>query len=303
MSLSGTWLAKAEYAFSTLNAQQVSQAPKLLTTGPRPQDLSSYLFNGMINPIIPYAINGVIWYQGESNAERAYQYRTSFPLMIEDWRNRWNRGNFPFYFVQLANYKDKVTEPVESSWAELREAQNLTLAQPKTGQAVIIDLGESGDVHPRNKTLVGERLARIALANEYGQAIPYSGPVYDSMTIKNDKVILHFSQTEGGLVAQSIPDTYIVQSESGKTDPLIRNSPESELEGFSICGSDRKWVWAQACIEGNSVVVWSDEVEKPIAVRYAWANNPTCNLYNGAGLPASPFRTDDFPPITKDTYY
>ncbi len=302
-SLSGTWLAKAEYAFPEVDAKQQAQAPKLLASAPRPKNVASYLYNGMINPIVPYAIRGAIWYQGEANAGRAYQYRTSFPLMIEDWRNQWDQGDFPFYFVQLANYTGKTQEPGESAWAELREAQSMTLDLPNTGQAVIIDLGESGDIHPRNKHDVGERLARIALAKDYGQDIPYSGPVYESMDIEDGQVVLHFSQIDGGLVAQPLPETYLVQSESDKTAPLKRNTPESELEGFAICGPNHKWVWAQARIEGDTVVVWSDEVDEPVAVRYGWANNPTCNLYNTAGLPASPFRTDDFTPATKNNQY
>jgi sialate O-acetylesterase len=257
----------------------------------------------MIHPILPYAIRGVIWYQGESNTSRAYQYRTAFPLMIADWRKLWNQGDFPFYFCQLANFTPKSSEPGESTWAELREAQSMTLKVPNTGQAVLIDIGESGDVHPRNKKDAGERLARIALAKDYGKSITWSGPVYDSMKINNGKATLTFTHVDGGLAARALPDTYPVISEFEETAPLVRNSPQSPIEGFAICGQDRKWAWADAKIEGDQVVVWSDRVPAPLAVRYAWTHNPTCNLYNRAGLPASPFRTDDFPPTTLDVKY
>lgn len=265
--------------------------------------MAGFLFNGMIHPILPYAISGVIWYQGESNAGRAYQYRTAFPLMIADWRKHWNQGDFPFYFCQLANYMAKKPEPGDSAWAELREAQAMTLARANTGQAVLIDIGESGDIHPRNKKDAGERLALIALAKDYNKSIPYSGPVYDSMNIAGGKATIKFKHVDEGLVAKPLPETFVVKSQTNETAPLVRNSPASQLEGFAICGEDKKWVWADAKIDGQTVVVWSDKVPAPVAVRYAWADNPTCNLYNTAGLPASPFRTDDFPPTTKDAKY
>jgi sialate O-acetylesterase len=303
VSLAGEWQAKAEYEFPALDAEKIAAAPQPPANVPGSQHAPAYLFNGMINPILPYAISGAIWYQGESNASRAYQYRTAFPLMIADWRKQWNQGDFPFYFCQLANYMAKKPEPGESQWAELREAQSLALKVPKTGQAVIIDVGEAGDIHPRNKKDVGERLAVIALAKDYGKSIPYSGPVYDSMKVKNGKAVLKFTHTDGGLVARPLPETFVVKSQTNETAPLVRNSPGSQLEGFAICGEDKKWVWADAKIEGNSVIVSSDKVSAPVAVRYAWSDNPTCNLYNRAGLPASPFRTDDFPPVTLNTKY
>ena len=188
--------------------------------------------------------------------------------------------------------------PGESRWGELREAQSMALKLPNTGQAVIIDVGETGNLHPRNKKDVGERLALIALAKDYGKAIPFSGPVYDSMKAESGKAILSFLHTDGGLTAKPLPQTDVVSSLANQTAPLVRNSPNSQLEGFAICGEDRKWVWADAKIDGNNVIVWSDKVPSPAAVRYAWADNPTCNLTNGSGLPASPFRTDDFPPVT-----
>ena len=188
--------------------------------------------------------------------------------------------------------------PGESYLAELREAQSLALKLPNTGQAVTIDVGEADNLHPRNKKDVGERLALIALAKDYGKSLPFSGPVYDSMKVESSKAILSFLHTEGGLTAKPLPETDIVNSLTNKTAPLVRNSPNSQLEGFAICGEDRKWVWADAKIDGNNVIVWSNEVPSPVAVRYAWANNPTCNLSNGSGLPASPFRTDDFPLVS-----
>lgn len=303
-SLSGEWAAKAEYEFPALDPQKLAAAQQkpvdpLLIPGRTP----GFIFNGMIHPIIPYAIRGVIWYQGESNVDRAYQYRTAFPLLITDWRKQWNQGDFPFYFCQIANYRPKKPEPGESTWAELRDAQSSALKLPNTGQAVLIDLGESADIHPRNKKDVGERLAAIALARDYNIFVPYSGPVYDSVKIANGKAVVTFKHAEGGLVAKPLPETYVVSSLKNETAPLVRNSPASQVEGFAICGEDKKWEWADATIQGDTVIVSSDKVPTPVAVRYAWADNPTCNLYNGPGFPASPFRTDDFPPVTLNGKY
>jgi len=302
-NLAGEWLAKPEFEFPALDAQKLATAPQPPANPVAPQNVASYLFNGMVNPILPYAIRGAIWYQGESNVGRAIQYRTAFPLLITDWRKQWNQGDFPFYFCQLANFMPKKAEAGDSAWAELREAQSMTLGLPNTGQAVLIDIGESVDIHPRNKKDVGERLALIALAKDYGKKIPFSGPVYSSMKTENGKVVLSFKSADGGLVAKALPDSYAVRSQSGETAPLVPNSPGSQLEGFAICGEDKNWVWADAKIDGNNVIVWSDNVSAPVAVRYAWSDNPTCNLFNGVGLPASPFRTDDFPPVTKDGKY
>jgi sialate O-acetylesterase len=197
----------------------------------------------------------------------------------------------------------KPTVPGEGNWAELREAQSLTLSVPNTGQAVLIDLGDSSNVHPRNKADVGARLAAIALAQTYGKSVPFSGPVYQAMKIEGGKVRISFTNTNGGLAAKPLPATYSVDSATGATAPLVPNSPGSQLEGFAICGTDRKWVWADARIEGDQVVVSSPRVPAPVAVRYGWANNPTCNLYNGAGFPASPFRTDNLPITTQSARY
>jgi sialate O-acetylesterase len=290
----------------------IESVPELKATSARlwtgrqkadPKKVASHLFNGMVAPLIPYAIRGVIWYQGEHNTGRAWQYRTTFPLLITDWRNRWGQGDFPFYFCQLANHRWKNPEPVESAWAELREAQSATLALPNTGQAVLIDTGEAHDIHPRNKKDAGERLAAIALAKTYGRAVPHAGPACKSVRFEGGKAILDFQQTEGGLIARPVPETFDLKTKTGATAPLIRNSPNSELEGFAICGEDRKWVWARAMIKGDTVVVWAEDVPEPVAVRYGWADNPTCNLYNAAGFPASPFRTDDFPASTLQAKY
>lgn len=299
----GGWKVAEEYSLPALTPAQSGSLPKPPVAPPPPQTVASFLFNGMVHPLIPYAISGVIWYQGESNAQRAFQYRTAFALLIEDWRNAWQQGNFPFYFCQLPNYLDKKSVPGEGSWAELRESQSTALSLPNTGQAVLIDLGDAKDVHPLNKRDVGERLARIALAKDYGKSVPFSGPVFQSVTFESGKARVHFRPAEGGLVARSVPATYSVASPGNLTAPTVRNSPSSELEGFAICGADREWVWADAKIDGDSVLVWSDKVPAPVAVRYGWADNPTVNLTNGSGLPASPFRTDDFPASTRNSKY
>jgi len=234
----------------------------------------SGLFNAMIAPLIPYAMRGAIWYQGESNADRAYQYRKLFPAMIEDWRRAWGEGDFPFLFVQLANYIQDYAP--KTSWAELREAQTMTLSLPKTGMAVTADIGDANDIHPRNKQEAGRRLALAAEAIAYGKDVVYSGPVYESMKVERNRIRLTFRHVDGGLTGRSNP-----------------------LKSFEIAGADQKFVAAEAKIERNTVVVRSAEVPKPVAVRYAWADNPECSLYNKSGLPAVPFRTDDWPGVTE----
>jgi sialate O-acetylesterase len=294
----GDWLARMEYTLPALSVEQAATQPQPPVSLPTPQTTSSHLYNAMIHPLVPYGIRGVIWYQGESNAGRAHQYRKAFPLLITDWRKAWDQGDFPFYFCQLASHKPRNPEPGDSTWAELREAQAMTLALPNTGQAVLIDVGEAQDIHPSNKRDVGERLARIALARDYGQGGVFSGPVYRSQRIADGKIHLTFSHPDGGLVAAPVPETYDLNTLEKRTAPTVRNSPGSELEGFAICGADRRWVWAEAKIVGDTVVVCSDKVPSPVAVRYAWADNPLGNLTNASGLPAAPFRTDDFPGVT-----
>ena len=296
--LDGKWLTKVERSFSDISLHAMDSAPKI--TYKLPEMLPGSLYNARIHPLVRYSIAGVLWYQGESNVSRAYQYRIAFPALIKGWREKWQREHLPFYFCQVCNNNPKLSAPAESAWAELRESQSLALALPETAQAVTIDLGEAGDLHFRDKKTVGHRLFLIAEAKHYGQSISFSGPVYDSIAIEAGKARVKFRSTDGGLVAGKLASTYMVKTLLGETAPLIRNSPKSELEGFAICGEDHKWSWADAKIEGDSVLVWSEKVPSPVAVRYAWADNPTCNLYNGAGLPASPFRTDDFPAVTKN---
>ncbi|MCI0748293.1 MAG: sialate O-acetylesterase [Verrucomicrobia subdivision 3 bacterium] len=235
------------------------------------------LYNGMIAPLIPFAIGGAIWYQGESNAGRAHQYRSLFADMIRNWREDWGQGDFPFLLVQLAPFMAIKEQPVESAWAELREAQALaTKTLPKVGMAVITDVGDERDIHPKKKEPVGARLALAARKIAYGQDVDYSGPTFKSMKVKEGKAILSFDHVGPGLEARG-----------------------GELKGFAIAGPDKKFVWATAEIQGEKVVVSSAEVPEPIAVRYGWADYPVVNLWNKAGLPASPFRTDEFQMVTR----
>jgi sialate O-acetylesterase len=302
--IDGDWQMHVEKTFPDLQPEAHASMPIAPSMPKKVQDIGGYLYNGMISPLIPYALRGVIWYQGESNTSFGWQYREAFPLLITDWRTKWGRGDFPFYFCQLANLGAKEATPSNSALAETREAQSLALKLPHTGQAVLIDLGEADDVHFRNKIDVGDRLARIALANTYGKSIAFSGPVLDFSVVENERIRLTFSHADDGLVAGELSATYRPRSTVDREVPLIRNSPDSQLEGFAICGADHQWVWAQAKIEnGNEVVVWSPSIPNPVAVRYAWASNPTCNLYNAGGLPASPFRTDDFPATTRNNRY
>ena len=296
----GPWLAKAEYALPAPSDE--AKPPAVPVSPPAGARQTSMLFNAMIHPLLPYAISGVIWYQGEANTPRGYQYRTTFPLMITDWRNHWQRGDFPFLFCQLASTPER-TEPDKSRWAELRAAQSAALSLPNTGQAVLVDFQDGGNLHPTNKDQVAHRLAVIALAKTYGKKIAWSGPAFQDMTIEGNKARLRFTHTEGGLVAQPVPATCVIDHKTGTTAPVIRHRPESELEGFALCGADKRWVWADARIDGNTVVVSSDEVPQPIAVRYGWSDNPTMNLTNAAGLPAAPFKTDDFPWISQSVKY
>jgi sialate O-acetylesterase len=222
----------------------------------------------MIFPLLPFAMRGVIWYQGESNAGRAAQYRDLFQVMIRDWRRAWGQGDFGFYFVQLANYMFRSPQPTEGAWAELREAQAMALALPQTGMAVAIDIGEADDVHPRNKRDVGLRLAFNALHQTYGQCdVVPCGPIFRSVKREGSSLRLSFDFAEGGLVCRG-----------------------DVLRGFAIAGEDGCFVWAEAKIDGDDILVSSPEIASPQSVRYGWADNPEVNLYNKAGLPASPFR-------------
>jgi sialate O-acetylesterase len=265
-------LADFQARLEQLHAGLRAEPPRFDAKNP---NVSTVLYNGMIAPLVPFAIKGAIWYQGESNAGRAWQYRTLLPAMIADWRARFGVGDFPFYIVQLAAWQQSGKEPRENDWAELREAQALTAQKvPNCGLAVAIDIGDARDIHPKDKLDVGRRLALCALANTYGKPIAWSGPWYKAMEAAGKGIRVHFAHASG-LVAKG-----------------------GKLQGFAIAGADRKFVWAEAAIEGDAVLVSSPTVAHPVAVRYAWDINPTCNLFNQAGLPAVPFRTDDWPAVT-----
>lgn len=270
-SLAGEWCYQLGADLSKLPPRPVP---------PNTPNRPTVLYNAMIAPLIPFAIRGAIWYQGESNADRAYQYRTLFPLLINDWRTRWGQGNFPFLFVQLANFRPVAIEPVDDAWAELREAQTMALALRNSGMAVTIDIGDANDIHPGNKQDVGNRLALNAQHIAYGENLAYSGPIYKSMKIEGNRIRLFFDHAQDGLMSKG----------------------GDKLQGFTIAGADRKFVWAEAMIDGKTIVVSSPQITQPVAVRYAWATNPVCNLYNRVGLPASPFRTDAWPEITRTAH-
>lgn len=272
--LEGYWESEKKYQESLADLKKEKGSDAVKKSAPRPPWKPAELYNGMIAPLIPYTIKGAIWYQGESNAGRAEQYRTLFPDMIRNWRNDWGQGNFPFLLVQLAPFMSIKKQPADSAWAELREAQlNATKILPNVGMAVITDVGEQTDIHPTRKAPVGQRLALAARGIAYGQKIVWSGPTLKRMKVKGDKAILTFDNGGGGLEAR-----------------------DGALKGFSICGPDKKFVWADAEFVGkNTIVVSSAEVSNPIAVRFGWADFPEVNLWSKEGLPASPFRTDNFP--------
>jgi sialate O-acetylesterase len=236
-----------------------------LPQGPGHQNTPAGLYNAMIAPLAPFAIRGVIWYQGESNANEAnaWKYRRLFGSMIQDWRNHWGEGDFPFLFVQLANYKSN------QYWPVLRESQTATLALRNTGMAVTIDIGMSNDIHPTDKQDVGMRLARAARHIAYGEQLEDSGPLFRQATAENGSMRVYFTHADG------------MQAKSGA------------LTGFTVAGADGKFVPAEARVDGQTIVVSSAQVADPVAVRYAWADDPVCNLINQAGLPASPFRSDE----------
>jgi sialate O-acetylesterase len=270
-SLAGEWLFRVESFSNTQPSISPNAYPTLLS-------------NAMINPLIPFAIKGVIWYQGESNAGRAYQYRKAFPLLINDWRKRWNQGDFPFYFVQLASFNANNGDTKKgSTWAELREAQMLALSLPNTGMAVTTDVGESNDIHPKNKQDVGKRLALLALNATYGKNIVAQGPAYQSMKTEGNKIIISFANIGTGLMAK---DKY------------------GYLRGFEIAGEDQQFQYAKAFIEANKVIVYQEALAKPIAVRFGWADDPKDNnLFNKEGFPALPFRSDSWKGITEGVTY
>jgi sialate O-acetylesterase len=277
--------AQAQYekqyaAWKTNSAKRVAEgkpagyAPQKPVPAREDKNYPANLFNGMIAPIIPYAIRGAIWYQGENSGRAGFAqlYEFQLPLLIADWRARWGQGEFPFAWVQLANYRQMTNTPSPiTHWAHVREGMLKSLAMTNTGMAVAIDIGMADNIHPINKQEVGRRLALWARANVYSEKIPFSGPLPAGHKISGGKIILSFKHIDGGLAAK-----------------------DGDLNGFVIAGADKQWHWATARIEGDTVVISNPDVKSPVAVRYAWADNPKCNLYNGAGLPASPFRTDDW---------
>ncbi len=240
-------------------------------------NVGTAIYNGMIAPLVPFAMRGVLWYQGETNAGRSYQYRKTFRLMIEDWRKKWG-DDFYFYFAQLSSYGANQSSNEGSGWAELREAQTMTLKLPRTGMAVITDIGNATDVHPTNKQDVAKRLAANALKQTYAQDIQHSSPMYDSVKFENGKAIVSFKFAYDGLTAK---DKF------------------GYLKGFEIAGADKVFYYAKAEIAGDSVMVFSEKVKNPVSVRYAWSDAPIdANLFNSQGFPASPFRTDEWQGVT-----
>jgi sialate O-acetylesterase len=270
VSLAGEWKAKLSF-----NAKPPHPLPLDFENYPT---MPAVLYLGMIDPVAPLAIKGAIWYQGEANFTQAYRYRTLLPAMINNWRDRFGQGDFPFYIVGLPAFMQRRSEPGTDGWAELREAQALTAKEVRDcALATTVDTGDADNIHPKNKVPVGDRLAYCALADTYGEKIPCQGPTYSSMKRLPGALKLNFIHADGGLVVKG-----------------------GKLGEFSIAGKDQKWHWADARIEGNAVVVSSPQVPEPVAARYAWQANPLATLYNGAGLPAVPFRTDDWHESTEN---
>lgn len=267
IALSGNWKFQVESIKKTTNENS----------------LPSLCYNAMINPLIPFAFQGVLWYQGESNAGRSYQYRKAFPLLINDWRQKWQQGNFPFYFVQLATFNTTGNSNEGSGWAELREAQAMTLKLPNTGMCVTTDIGNPSDIHPTNKQGVGYRLSALAFNNLYKREMVCSGPSFNSMKVNGNQLVLSFNDVGTGLYT---PDKY------------------GYIKGFEIAGEDKVFYYAQAFLKGNTVVVSCDKVSNPVAVHFGWIGDASdCNLFNKEGFPAVPFRTDEWKTATKDEKY
>lgn len=273
----GDWCYKKD---ETVDVRKIKQ-PNLPNA--TPFSSPAVLYNANIAPLTSFPIKGVIWYQGESNADRAYEYRDLFPALIRDWRKQWRQGDFPFLFVQLANYEAESMVPTQSNWAELREAQAMTLSLPNTGMATAIDIGEANDIHPKNKEAVGVRLGLAAMKVAYGKDTVISGPTFESMRVEGNRVIVVYENTGSGLITK---DKY------------------GYVRGFQMAGSDQKFYWAQAKIEGTKVVVTCPQVPNPVAIRYAWDNNPgPLDLCNKEGLPANPFRTDEWKGLTAEVVF
>ena len=265
----------------------------------REPNLATVLYNAMLAPLAPYAIKGALWYQGESNVDKAYRYRDLMADMVLDWRSLWGY-DFPFYITQLAGFRPLTRVAGDDDWAELREAQALAARTvDKVGMACIIDVGEADDIHPVHKQEVGERIARLALARDYGKKVICDGPKFASYTVGNGFIRVRFSDVAGGLCVRPSGDyAELRYGSAGMDSELVRKAESGALSGFQIAGADRVWYWADAVIDGDAVVVSCPDVPHPLAVRYAWGANPVCNLFNSAGLPAWPFRTDDWPGLT-----
>jgi len=274
--LRGDW----KYRKGTPLTQEIPNAPSQTIN---PNSYPTLLYNGMIAPLLPYGIKGVIWYQGENNAARAVEYQNLFPTMITDWRKQWNQGDFPFLFVQLAAFMIPTKVPCDAPWPELREAQTMAFKLKNIGMACTTDIGDANNIHPTNKQEVGRRLFLSALKVAYNKDTVYSGPTYQSFQTKGNKIVINFTNTGTGLMST---DLFGV------------------LTGFQIAGEDKKFVWAKSEIKGENVEVYSENISHPVAVRYGWANNPDrATLFNKEGLPAPPFRTDDWELSTKDNTY
>jgi sialate O-acetylesterase len=274
IKLAGTWLSKIERRVSPPDPTLVGKEPER-PFGPGHPWAPGALWNGMIAPYVGYGMRGAIWYQGESNVERAEEYRTLFSFLINDWRGMWGAGDFPFYLVQLAAYMGQDAEPRDSTWAELREAQQAALDLPNTGMALALDLGDANDIHPRNKLEVGRRLSLLALAKTYDVPVQSRGPHFREHRVEGNSIRVFFDDAKG-----------------------LKTFDGSAPAGFAIAGADRVFRWANVRVDGESVIVSSPAVPQPVAVRYAWSTNPVINLYNESALPAEPFRTDDWPRIT-----
>ena len=294
-----TWQTAAQ------SAKALHQAPPPRPRAPKeprpPRDpihdnqASCALYDGMIAPLIPYALKGTIWYQGESNSGEPAVYKFELPALIKDWRSHWGQGDFPFLVVQLPNYAAPKLTDGSSGWAQMREIQaGVASTLPNVGYSVNLDVGEPGNLHPADKLDVGKRLALVAQHVAYGQTGVYCGPTYKSLAISGKNVSITFDNVGGGLVIGTPPANYFTDQHPPKTPP----APASDLQGFEIAGADGKFLEAKAQINGGSVVVSNDSIMAPVAVRYAWTDSPTCNLYNKEGLPAAPFRTE-MPAATK----
>jgi sialate O-acetylesterase len=282
------WLAKTEFALPELTKEARKDLPQI-PSAPDSRSVGGRLYNGMIAPLVPVSLAGVVWYQGEQDTGRPTAlYRKMLSGLIIDWRAKWG-SKLPFLVCQLPNYGAKISDSRESRWADIREAQLETVSTlPATAQTVLIDLGDE-NVHPPSKKPVGERVALTALGAFYKKTADYSGPVFQSLKADGDKLVLTFAHADRGLVAKPLPARYQPTALAPAIKDLILPSPASQLQGFAVCGPDKKWSWAEARIVGSTVIVSSPAVPQPVAVRYAWADNPTCNLYGADGLPASPF--------------